>query len=104
MMQHHGIRHLPVVEFGRLVGMLSERELDLLESVPEVNIETTPVSRAMTAQVFQAAPTDALADVADAMATRKLGSAVISKLGDVVGVFTTVDALRALASIAKDLG
>ncbi len=102
MMQRHDVRHLPVVEFGRLVGILSERELDLLESVPEIDVETSPVSRAMSPHVFTVAPTDPLADVAAAMAARKLGSAVVSKLGDVVGVFTTIDALRALATIAKD--
>jgi acetoin utilization protein AcuB len=104
MMVKYGIRHLPVVEFGRLVGMLSERELDLLESIPELDIESTPVSRAMTHQVLCVAPSDSIADVAAAMADRKVGSVVVSKLGDVVGVFTTIDALRALASIARGPG
>jgi acetoin utilization protein AcuB len=104
MMHKYDVRHLPVVEFGRLVGMLSERELDLLESVPEVDTETTPVSRAMSPHVFNAAPTDSLAEVAAAMADRKIGSAVVAKLGDVVGVFTTIDALRALATIAGETG
>jgi acetoin utilization protein AcuB len=102
MMQLHGVRHLPVVEFGRLVGMLSERELDLLESVPEIDVETSPVSRAMSPHVYTVAPTDSLGDVAAGMASRKIGSAVVSRLGDVVGVFTTVDALHALATVAKD--
>jgi acetoin utilization protein AcuB len=101
MMQVHGVRHLPVVEFGRLVGMLSQRELDLLESVPEIDTETTPVARAMTAQALTVDPTDPLGEVATVMADRRLGSAVVAKLGDVVGVFTAVDALRALASIVQ---
>lgn len=104
MMVKYGVRHLPVVEFGRLVGMLSERELDLLESIPEVDVESTPVSRAMTPQALCMAPSDSIADVAAAMADRKVGSVVVSKLGDVVGVFTTIDALRALASIARETG
>ncbi len=81
--------------------MLSERELDLLESVPEINIETTPVSRGMTRQTFNVAPTDSLHDVATAMTDREVGSAVVSRLGDVVGVFTPGDALRALAALTK---
>lgn len=101
MMSKFAIRHLPVVEFGRLVGMLSERELDLVEAVPGIDVETTPVSQAMMHQTFCVAPTDALATVASAMADRKVGSAVVSKLGDIVGVFTTTDALRALATLAK---
>jgi acetoin utilization protein AcuB len=104
MMVKHGIRHLPVVEFGRLVGMLSERELDLLESIPEIDVESTPVSRGMSHQALCVAPTDLVADVAATMADRKVGSVVVSKLGDVVGVFTTIDALRALARIARGAG
>jgi acetoin utilization protein AcuB len=101
MMSQYSLGHLPCVEFGRLVGMLSERELDLVESVPEIDIETTPVSRAMTRQTFNVAPTDSLHDVAAAMTDRNVGSAVVSRLGDVVGVFTPVDALRALAALTK---
>ncbi len=100
MMRDHDLRHLPVLEVGRLVGILSQRELDLLLTAPEIDADRTPVSRAMMRDVLVVSPHDLVSQVAAKMAERRVGSAVVATDGHVVGVFTTVDALRALTVTA----
>jgi len=60
------------------------------------NADELPVEEAMSQDVFSVAPEDSLNDVAKRMAEEKIGSAVVLKENRVVGVFTTIDALRAL--------
>jgi acetoin utilization protein AcuB len=96
LMREHGIRHLPVLDGGQVVGLLSERDVLLVESMPGVNPTVVRVEEAMVQDVFQAAPDDSVADVVQTMIDRKLGSAVVVDEGRAVGVFTTIDALRAL--------
>ncbi len=96
LMREHHIRHLPVVSAGRLVGMVTERDLLLVETAQDTTPETLPVAEAMTANPYAVSPDTSLEWVALQMAQRKLGSAVIVERGRVVGVLTTVDALLAL--------
>jgi acetoin utilization protein AcuB len=96
LMREHGIRHLPVLDGGQVVGLLSERDVLLVESMPGVNPTVVRVEEAMVQDVFQASPDDSVADVVQTMIDRKLGSAVVVDEGRAVGVFTTIDALRAL--------
>jgi CBS domain-containing protein len=57
-----------------------------------------PVEDAMTDAVYGVAPETPLEEVAATMAAHKYGAAlVLGERGRVVGVFTTVDALHALA-------
>jgi acetoin utilization protein AcuB len=95
------IRHLPVLEDGKLVGMVSQRDLAVIESLPDVNPAEVPVEDAMTEDVFVVAPTTPLAQVATDMAERKRGSAVVMQGDRVVGVFTVTDACRALAELLE---
>ena len=100
LMRARGIRHLPVVEGARLVGVVSQRDLYLAETLAGVDPDADSVREAMTAEPFAVAPGAALDEVALAMADRKLGCALVVDRGSVIGVFTTVDALRALAALA----
>lgn len=104
VMRKNAIRHLPVLHAGRVVGMLSVRDLHLLETLPDVDPDQTKVEEAMTTDVYVVARDALLSDVAQVMASRKLGSAVVTEHGAVVGVFTTVDALRALAQSLRREG
>jgi acetoin utilization protein AcuB len=97
-MNQNGIRHLPVLEAGTLVGLLSQRDIQLIESLQDVNPAEVTVEEAMSQDVLTALPTEKLAAVCDRMAKRKAGSAVIVAKGKVYGIFTTIDALKALAS------
>jgi acetoin utilization protein AcuB len=97
IMRTHQIRHLPVLRSGQLVGVLSERDLQLVAGLPNVDPATVKVEEAMSEGVYTASPETPIVDVAAQMATHKYGAALVTDRGRVVGVFTTIDALRALA-------
>jgi acetoin utilization protein AcuB len=99
MMNDHAIRHLPVLEGGRLVGMLSQRDLHLIETLKDVDPKEVRVEEAMSQDCYTAEPEDSLAEVAREMAAHKYGSAVILRGSEVLGIFTTTDALRALDTV-----
>jgi acetoin utilization protein AcuB len=95
MMQKIHVRHLPVLHGGKLVGVLSERELAAIETLP--GSKQLTVEDAMVPDVYITAADAPLATVAGEMARQRIGSAIVVKDEHVVGVFTAVDALRALA-------
>jgi CBS domain-containing protein len=101
-----GARHLPVVRAGRLVGIVSDRDVELCESLlvdTPARADAPRVAEAMTEVVFTCGPDAHLHAVASEMAAHKHGSAVVvdpEHPTKVMGVFTTTDALRALAQFA----
>ncbi len=94
-MRKLGIRHLPVLDDGQLVGVVSERDLSFAERF--VDARETSVGDVMTKEPYMAVPYAPLADVAQAMAQNRYGTAIVIDRGNVVGVFTATDALRAIA-------
>lgn len=98
LMRRHQIRHLPIVEDGVLRGVVSQRDLFFLESLDETKPEDILVSEAMTDEVLAVAPDTPVSSVARKMAEKRAGSAIVLDDGKVVGIFTTMDALRILAS------
>lgn len=99
IMHTHAIRHLPVLEGGRLVGIVTSRDLALVESLEDVDPSKVEVEEAMTTDVYAVTPDARLDEVANEMAERKYGCAVVIEAAKVVGVFTTVDACRALVEV-----
>ena len=95
-MQSHSIRHIPVLKGGRVVGLVSIRDLQFLFSFRDVD-DSTPVEEAMSSEVYCAPPSAPLRDVVTHMAEHKIGSTVITDGNQIVGIFTTTDALRVLA-------
>jgi acetoin utilization protein AcuB len=101
VMRQHGIRHLPVLDGGALVGLLSLRDAHLLETLKDIDVDKVTVEDAMTSVVYAVSPDAPLDEVAAAMAEHKYGCAVIMQNHRVVGVFTTVDACAALADLLR---
>ena len=99
MFRQHGIRHLPVCDRGKLCGILSERDVDFALRVDKESAENLLVKDCCTPEpyaVSASTPTDV---VVRKMAQEKIGCAVITEKDRVVGIFTTVDACRALAEL-----
>ena len=99
VMRAHRIRHLPVLERGKLVGMVTERDLHLVETLRDVDPSKVTVEDAMSTHVYAVEPGAALDAVAETLAEHKYGSAVVIQNDKVVGIFTTNDACRALAEL-----
>jgi acetoin utilization protein AcuB len=99
MMREHHVRHLPVLRQSEIVGVVSDRDLHVVETLREVDPRTVLVSEAMSQDPYLVAPDTALDEVVATMADKKYGSAVVAQHDKVVGIFTTVDACRAFADL-----
>jgi acetoin utilization protein AcuB len=99
IMRDHDLRHLPVLAKGKLVGLVSERDLAIAEALRRLDIDKATVDKAMRSDPYCVSPDTPLVEVARSMAACRHGSAVILDGDVVVGIFTTVDALLALAYV-----
>ncbi len=97
VMRELGVRHLPVLHGGQIEGIISSRDIALVERLPGVDSATLEVSEAMSMEPYVVGPDTPMDQVAREMAEHKYGAVVVMDGSTVVGIFTTVDALRALA-------
>ena len=84
---------------GKLVGMLTDRDLHLVETLKDVDPQKVTVEEAMSTVVYAITPETPLDVVVSTMAEHKYGSAVVMHNEKVVGIFTTVDVCRTLAEL-----
>jgi acetoin utilization protein AcuB len=108
MMQQEGIRHVPVVEDGNLVGIVSLNSLrdaapskatDL--SIHEVNflLSKMVIRDVMKKEVVTCGPDAHVEDVARIMQTRRIGAMPVVDKGRVMGILTNDDMFRILMKI-----
>lgn len=90
-----GVRHLPVMDGEQLIGVLSERDVAFAE---RIGAGATGLSELMDVDRLYAVDVGArLGEVVEFMAKNKVGSAAIFENRILAGIFTMVDACRALA-------
>ena len=97
VMRELGVRHLPVLHGGHIEGIISSRDIALVERLPGIDTNTLEVAEAMSMEPYVVSPDTPMDEVAREMAEHKYGAVVVMEGTAVVGIFTTVDALRALA-------
>jgi CBS domain-containing protein len=101
LMKENQIRHLPVLKGGKLVGILTDRDVKLASSFKsdgELSVEDV-----MTSDPYAVSPQASLVEVLDEMAEHKYGAVVVRQENEkVVGIFTAVDALRLAATMARE--
>jgi len=100
-MSAHRVRHLPVLDGVKLAGILSERDVTLIETLQGSDPRVLTAADAMTPSPYQVSPRASLDEVVSEMAERKYGSAVVVDNNTVVGIFTAVDALSAFAHLLQ---
>jgi acetoin utilization protein AcuB len=104
LMQQCNIRHLPVLEDGRLVGILSDRDVRLLLPSPATSLsvrEIPPlldkltVGAVMTRFVMAVTPDCPVTEAIGRILGHKIGALPVLKDRQVVGIMTRTDVLRA---------
>lgn len=101
LMEERAIRHMPVREDGKLVGILLQRDLELVWTLAHAPFEALTVEDAMTPNPYAIPPSAPLDEVVRVMSDRKIGSVVVVDRGRIVGVFTATDAMRALVDVLR---
>ncbi len=101
MMKKYGIRHLPVLEGGQLVGLITDRDLKFIKGFKDVNPALSKVKDIAVSDVFTVDPDAMLDEVCEEMAFKKYGCAVVMSNSKLVGIFTWVDGLLAMSDLLK---
>ena len=104
------IRHIPVVDKGELVGILTDR--DLKRATPSVLSDgdradqnrvmtQTKVGQIMTRSPQVIEPDAPLYDAVETMANKKYGALPVVDGGKLAGIITETDLLRAFLSVLE---
>jgi predicted transcriptional regulator len=97
------IRHIPVVEDGRLVGLLSERDLigaaattifGLKQKSKSALLKSFLIKDVMKKKLLTVRPDTPIKDAAHLMKEKKIGCLPVVNEGALVGLVTTTDILR----------
>jgi len=106
LMKEHHIRHLPVVEDDRLVGMISRGDLREASITASINADSyelhfmlsrLTIGKLMSRKVFTVTPDAPLVHAAELMTEHKIaGLPVVDEKASVVGIVTESDLLRTL--------
>lgn len=94
-MQTGGFRRLPVVSEGKLVGILTDRDLRQHQG----HLEHTKINGVMTEKPVTVTPATTLEDAAQIMLERQFGGLPVVADGRLVGVITASDILRAFLDV-----
>jgi acetoin utilization protein AcuB len=98
LMQERGIRHVPVVRKGSLVGIITDRDLRLATSALSVKPFSpgARLEKVMSQPVQTADPLDPVEEVARTMRQLKIGCLPVTSGNELVGIVTGLDLLDAL--------
>jgi len=100
LMRHRNIHHLPVVEAGRVVGIVAER--DLLLAAANFGPALVPVGEIMRSPVACISPRASLRSAARLLVLRHIGSLpVLDARKALVGMITETDVFKVMAGMAR---
>ena len=100
LMRHHNIHHLPVLESGRVVGIVAER--DLLLAAANFGPALVPVGEIMRTPVTCISPRASLRSAARLLVLRHIGSLpVLDGRKALVGMITETDVFKVMAGMVR---
>jgi CBS domain-containing protein len=109
-LREHQVRHIPVLEGGALVGVLTDRDVKRAtpsaldpsqREVWERIVKETPLSRVMTRDPVTATPATPFRDALQRFVDDRIGCLPVVDGGSLVGIVTARDLFRAML---KQLG
>lgn len=101
LMQKNHVRHLPVVYQGKVEGILSSTDVQLIRGLKNVDIEKLKVYDCFTPNPYIVHPETHLDEVLGEMAEKKYGCVIVEDKGRLVGIFTWIDALIATKNLLE---
>lgn len=102
LMDEHGVRHLPIVREGTVVGVVSDRDLRVAHGLSAEHKFQVLAADIMSADPVMVEARTPLDEVAFTMSDRKIGSVIVTEEdGRLLGIFTLTDALSALIEITR---
>ena len=102
-MQRDGVRHLLVLDGDRLSGILSNRDVRRLPlDDPGPSLLGGPVRAIMTEDPVTVAPETAVTVAARLLLEHRIGALPVRDGDEIVGIFTTADALEALLAVVEN--
>jgi len=113
VMRELAVRHVPVVEDGALVGMLSDRDLAQVDMVRLLRVEgadalreelETAIVEIMSSDVISVEPETEMGEVISLLLEHKIGAVPVVEPGtrEVLGIISYVDLLRVLQDLTEE--
>jgi acetoin utilization protein AcuB len=112
LMQQRSIRHLPVLEHSRLVGLITDRDIRLVLPSPATSLAAwelnyllakLTVSEVMTRFVVAVPLTCPVTEAVDLMLRHKIGALPVLEHRQLVGILTRTDILRAFYRVHNEI-
>jgi acetoin utilization protein AcuB len=116
LFHYEKIRHLPVLDKTRIVGIVSDRDLykalgprsrrggfEAARDETALYVIPKRVKHIMRRGVITVGPDTTLAEAATLMAKRKIGALPVLKGGKLVGIVTATDLLHTFAKLAAEV-
>jgi acetoin utilization protein AcuB len=110
LMREGGFRRLPVVDRGRLVGIITDRDLRRAANSPFVVreqwydnfiLDHIEVGSCMTPNPVTISPTEPVAEAARLMRNHKIGGLPVVSEGQLIGIVTETDLLDFLIRVLE---
>jgi acetoin utilization protein AcuB len=98
LLEEHRIRHLPVLVNGRIVGIVSDRDL---RSAGGANGSRTVVAGVMTPRPVTVTSDTRVEEAARLLLSRRIGGLPVVDGHELVGIVTGDDLLRALVAVIE---
>ncbi len=104
LLNKHGVRHLAVLHQGEIVGVLSDRDVNLALQLDDGKeaANRTPVFAICSKPAYVVDANESLKHVVQTMAEHRFGCALITSERKLAGILTTTDVCRLLAERLAD--